>query len=145
MLELDSADSKNQVLTMLRSGKETSVVQTYGKKAVDGTVESTEAAEEPNKLLTVSMPLGLFKWAITQCGLSFEKFVKDFNINLLAVNFLWSDVPLLSVSAKTFLKNVVAVVDSGSSGVVISCGCVSRLRLKPDDLVEMNIASLKWS
>ena len=70
------------------------------EKAVDGTVESTEAAEEPNKLLTVSMPLGLFKQAITQRGLSVEKFVKDFNINLLAVNFSWSDVPLLSVSAK---------------------------------------------
>ena len=85
MLELDSADSENQVLTVLRSGKETSVVWTYGKKAVDGTVESTEAAEEPNELLTVSMPLGLFKRAITQRGLSVEKFVKDFNINLLAV------------------------------------------------------------
>ena len=142
MLELDSADSDNQVLTVLRSGKETSVVWTYSKKAVDGTVESTEAAEEPTKLLTVSMPLDLFKRAITQRGLSIEKFVKDFNINLLAVNFLWSDVPLLSVSAKIFSKNVVAVDDSGSSGVVISCGCVSCLGLKPDDLVEMNIASL---
>ena len=142
MLELDSADSKNQVLTVLRSGKETSVVWTYGKKAVDGTVESTEAAEEPNKLLTVSMPLGLFKRAITQRGLSVEKFVEDFNINLLAVNFSWSDVPLLSVSAKIFLKNVVAVVNSGSSVVVLFCGCASCLGLKPDDLVEMNIASL---
>ena len=142
MLELDSADSKNQVLTVLRSGKETSVVWTYGKKAVDSTVDSTKTAEEPNKLLTVSMPLGLFKRAITQRGLSVEKFVKEFNINLLAVNFSWSDVPLLSMSAKIFSKNVVAVVHSGSSGVVISCGCVSCLGLKPDDLEEMNIASL---
>ena len=103
MLELNSADSENQVLTVLRSGKETSVVRTYGKKAVDGTVESTEAAEEPNELLTVSMPLGLFKRAITQRGLSVEKFDKDFNINLLAVDFLWSDVPLLRVR-QNFLK-----------------------------------------
>ena len=88
MLELISANSDNQVLTVLRSGKETLVVWTYGKKAVDGTVESTETAEEPNKLLTVSMPLGLFKRAITQRGLSVEKFVKDLNIDLLAVNFL---------------------------------------------------------
>ena len=44
MLELDSADSDNQVLTVLRSGKETPVVWMYVKKAVDGTVESTEAA-----------------------------------------------------------------------------------------------------
>ena len=77
MLELDSADSDNQVLTVLRSGKETSVVWTYGKKAVDGTVESTESAEEPNKLLTVSMPLGLFKRTITQRGLSIQKFVEN--------------------------------------------------------------------
>ena len=49
LLELDSAKSYNQVLTILCSGKEMSVVWTYCKKAVDGTVESTEAAEEqPN-------------------------------------------------------------------------------------------------
>ena len=58
-------------------------------------------------------------------------------INLLAVNFSWSDVPLISVPAKIFLKNVVAIVDSGSSGVIVSCGCVSWSNLKPDDLVEM--------
>ena len=69
---------------MLRSGKETSVVWTYSKKAVDGTVESTEAAEEPTKLLTVSMPRDLFKQAITQHDLSVEKFVKDFNINFFS-------------------------------------------------------------
>ena len=51
-------------------------------------------------------------------------------------------MPLLSAPARIFSKNVVAVVNSGSSGVVISCGCVSCLGLKPDDLVEMNIASL---
>ena len=65
-------------------------------------MESTEAAEEPTKLLTVSMLLDLFKRAITQRSLSFKKFVEDLNINLLAVNFLWSDVPLLSVPAKIF-------------------------------------------
>ena len=64
MLKLDSSNSDNQVLTVLRSGRETSVVWTYNKKAVDGTVESTEAAEEPTELLTVSMPLVLFKRAI---------------------------------------------------------------------------------
>ena len=49
---------------------------------------------------------------------------------------------LLSVPAKIFLKNVVAVEDSGSSGVVVSCCCVACLGLKPDYQVEMNIASL---
>ena len=88
MLELNSANSNNQVLTVLRSGKETSFVRTHSKKVVDGTVESTETAEEPTKLLIVSMPLGLFKRAITQRGLSVKKFVEDFNINLLAVNLL---------------------------------------------------------
>ena len=109
---------------------------------VDGANNSTEATEEPTELLTVLMPLAMFKQAITQHGLSISKFVEDLNINLLAVNFLWSDVPLLSVPAKIFYKNVVAVVDSGSSGVVVSCGCVSCLGLKPNDLEEMNIASL---
>ena len=87
MLDLDSANSNNQVLTMLHSGKEISVVWTYGNKAVDGTVESTEAAEEPTKLLTVSMPLDLFKWAIAQQGFAIKKFFEDFNTNLLAIIF----------------------------------------------------------
>ena len=87
MLELSSADSDNQVLTVLRSGKETQVTQTYGKKVVDGANNSTEATEEPNELLTVSMPLAMFKRAITQCGLSVLKFVEDFSIILLALKF----------------------------------------------------------
>ena len=35
-----------------------------------------------------------------------------------------------------------AVIDSGSSGVVVSRGCVACLGIQPDDQVEMNIASL---
>ena len=70
-----------KTLTVLRSGKETQVTKTYGKKVVDGANNSIEATEEPTKLLTVSMPLAMFKRAITQCGLSVSKFVKDFNIN----------------------------------------------------------------
>ena len=89
LLELSSADSDNQVLTVLHSGKETQVTWTYGKKVVDGANNSTEATEEPTKSLTISIPLAMFKQAITQRSLSFYKFVKDFNINLLAVNFLW--------------------------------------------------------
>ena len=96
---------------------------------MDGANNSTEATEEPTKLLTVSMPLAMLKRAITQRGLSVSKFVKDFNRNLLAVNFSWSDVPLLSVPAKIFSRNVVAVVKSESSGVVVSCCCVSCLNL----------------
>ena len=88
MLELDSADSKNQFLTVLHSGKETEVAWTYSKKALESANKGTEAAEEPTGSLTVSMPLGGLKWAITQRGFSVNRFVEDFNINLLAVNFL---------------------------------------------------------
>ena len=87
LLELSSANSDNQVLTVLSLGKETRVTQMYGKKVVDSANNGTEAAEEPTKLLTVSMPLAMFKRAITQHGLSVSKFIKDFNINLLAVNY----------------------------------------------------------
>ena len=80
MLELSSADSDNQVLTVLRSGKETQVTWMYGKKVVDGANNSTEATEEPTELLTVSMPLAMFKRVIAQCGLFVSKFVEDFNI-----------------------------------------------------------------
>ena len=51
-------------------------------------------------------------------------------------------MPLLSVPAKIFSRNVIVVVNSGSSGVVISCICDSCLNLQPDDQVKMNIASL---
>ena len=100
MLKLGSANSDNQILTILRSGKETRVTRTYGKKAVDSANDSADIAEEPTELLTVSMLLAMFKRAITQRGLSISKFVKDFNINFLAVNFLWSDVLLFLVPAK---------------------------------------------
>ena len=66
MLEFDSADSENQVLTVLCSGKETEVTWAYSKKAVESANKGTEAAEEPTRSLTVSMPLGEYKQAITQ-------------------------------------------------------------------------------
>ena len=84
----------------------------------------------------------MFKQAIAKHELSVKKIVKDFDINLLVQNFLWSDVPLLSVPAKKISRYVVAVVDSGGSGVVVSHGYVSCLDLQPDDQVKMNIASL---
>ena len=55
---------------------------------------------------------------------------------------MWPDVPPFSTPTKIFSKNIVAVVNLGSSGVVVSCGHVACLKLKPDDQVEMNIASL---
>ena len=71
------------------------------------------------------MPLAMFKWAITQRVLYVSKFVEDLKINLLAVNFLWSDVPLLTVIANFFSRNVIAVVDLRSSGVVVLWLCLS--------------------
>ena len=76
MLELDSDNSDNQVLTVLRLDKETRVTWTYGKKAVDSANNGTETAEEPTKLLTVSMLLAMFKWAIAQCGMSVSKILR---------------------------------------------------------------------
>ena len=90
----------------------------------------------------ISLPLEVFKRAITQHGFSTERFVESLNINLLAKNFSWSDVALISTPAKIFSKYVMAVNDSGSSGVVVSHGCVAHLGIQPDDQVEMNIASL---
>ena len=77
MLELDSADSKNQVLTVLCSGKETEITWTYSKKAVESADKDTEAAEKPTGSLTVSMPPGEFKQAISQCGF-YNRFIEDF-------------------------------------------------------------------
>ena len=66
-LELDSAGSDNQVLTVLCSGKETRVTQTYGKKAVDNDNNGKITAGEPTKLLTVSMLLVMFKQPFSAC------------------------------------------------------------------------------
>ena len=84
MLELESADSKNQVLTVLCSGRETEVTQTYSKKAAESANKGVEAAEEPTRSLTVSMPLGEFKQAITQRGFPVNRFVQEFNIKMLS-------------------------------------------------------------
>ena len=86
---------------MLR--RETQFTLIYGKKVANSANNGTEATEEPTKLLSEFMPIAMFKWAITQCGLSVSNFVKDFNINLLNVDFLLSYVPLLFIPAKKFL------------------------------------------
>ena len=104
LTELNPADSNNQVLTILRSGRKTEVVQTYGKKAAGDARKGAEAAEEPINQLTVSLPLEVFKRAITQHGFSTKRFVESFNINLLAKNFFWLDVALFSTLQKYFLK-----------------------------------------
>ena len=138
---LNSADPLNPILTTLCSGKETQVVKTYGK-TTEGDVEGIPNLDNPSKLISVSMPLEVFKRAVTQRGFSSERFVLDFNINLMAKNFSWSDVALISIPAKIFSKNVLACIDSGSSGIVISKGCMTRLNLVADENVELNIASL---
>ena len=74
-------------MTFLHSGKETRVTWKYGKKEVDSANKSTETAEEPNKLLAVSMPFAMFKQAISQYVLFISKSVNDLNTNLLAVIF----------------------------------------------------------
>ena len=99
----------------------------YGKKAAGDERKGDEDAEESINKLMVSLLLKVFKRAITQHGFSTERFIESFNINLLAKNFLWTDVALFSTPAKIFSKNVMAVIDSGSSGVVVSCGCVAQL------------------
>ena len=79
MLELGSADFKNQVFTVLCSGKETEVTWMYVSKAVESANKGTEAAEEPTRSLTVFMPLGKFIRAIAQRVFFVNRFFKDFN------------------------------------------------------------------
>ena len=65
MIELDTADSDYKILTIICTGKETQVTWTYSKKVLDSNNNGTEATEKPTELLTVSMPLAMFKQAIT--------------------------------------------------------------------------------
>ena len=86
---LDSAEKfwhsivLNETKVTCISGKKTTLSANYG----------TEAAEEPTKLLTVSMPLVMFKQAITQYSFSVLKFFRDFIIFLLIFYFFCPDVP----------------------------------------------------
>ena len=102
LTELNPADSNNQVLTILSFGHKTEVVQMYGKKAADDTQEGAEAADEPINQFTVSLPLEVFKRAITQHDFSTKQFIYSFNINLLAKNVLWLDVVLFFTPEKIF-------------------------------------------
>ena len=88
------------------------------------------------------MPLGEFNGPSLNVVFPSISLLKTLNFNLLAVNLLWFDVPLFSMPAKFFSKNLVAVVKLGSSGVVVSCGCVACLKLEPENQEEMKIASL---
>ena len=70
-----------------------------------------------------------------------KRFVEDFYFNFLEFFFVVGHTTVFQ-PAKKISKNLVAVVNSGSSGVVVSCGCVACLKLEPDNQVEINIASL---
>ena len=75
----------------------------FSKKAVDGTVEDTEAAKEGTKLLTVSTPLICSSSPLLYMVYLSKSLLSTY-INLIAVDFLWSDVPLLSVPARIFQR-----------------------------------------
>ena len=52
----------------------------YGKKAAGDARKGAEAAEEPINQMTVSLPLEVFKRAITQHGFLTERFIESFKI-----------------------------------------------------------------
>jgi len=60
---------------------------------------------------------------------------------LLVQKFNWSKNSALTVKASIGEVEVVAIVDTGSSGVVVSESCVSCLNLVPNDEVEFSVTS----
>lgn len=70
-----------------------------------------------------------------------KKFLKDFNFSMLTESFSWSKKSALILPACIEGKSVIAVIDTGCSGVVISQGCFERLKLKEDDSVEFTLTS----
>ena len=111
----------------------------YSKKAVESANKGTEAAEEPTRSLTVSMPLGEFKWAITQRGFSVNRFVEDININLLVVFFCnWTNHCFLRLP-RFFLKTWL-LLSTWEVPAWLSLGCLACLKLEPDDQVSNEYA-----
>ena len=55
--------------------------------------------------------------------------------------FNWTKCSAVAIPAKVNGKPVVAIVDTGSAGVVISESCFERLGLKEDDEIEYTITS----
>ena len=68
-----------------------------------------------------------------------KEFKKQF-MSLLVKDFNWSQRTAIALKAILNGQNVVAIIDTGSSGVVVSCGCVVWLGIQQDKKVEINIA-----
>ena len=58
---------------------------------------------------------------------------------MILQKFDWTKCSAVAIMAKVNGKPVVAIVDTGSAGVVISESCFERLGLKEDDEVEYTI------
>ena len=76
-----------------------------------------------------------------KAGLSIDNLLTDLNLTLLVQEFDWTNLSALSMKVLIEGHEVVAIIDTGSSGVVLSEACVSRLNLKPDDEVDFSITS----
>ena len=68
------------------------------------------------------------------------KEIKDQDsIIYLVEHFKWSWKEALAIQAEINGRKVVAIVDTGYSGVVVLQGCYERLKLKEDDVVLFSI------
>ena len=69
------------------------------------------------------------------------KEVNEQFMSLLVKDFTWSQQTAMVLRACLNGKNVVAIVDTGSSGVVVSESCFCRLKLVHDIEIEFTITS----
>ena len=75
--------------------------------------------------LYITLLIKQFKDLVKAQGFDKKSFVEAFNLSLLVSNFSWSNKLVLTVKAFIGQQPVTAIVDTGSTGVVVSQGCVS--------------------
>ena len=106
---------------------------------------SSSSSLEINKdtdSMYITLPLKQFKDLVKAQGFDKKSFVEAFNLSLLVSDFSWSNKSVLTVKAMIGQQSVTDIVDTGSTGVVGSQGCVSRLNLVPDAEVMLSITLL---
>ena len=74
-------------------------------------------------------------------GLPWDQIMDNLSVSMLTQNFTWSKSSALMVKAVVNGNVVSAIVDTGSSGVVLSELCIKKFGLTPNEEVEFKIST----
>ena len=90
----------------------------------------------------IALPSNQFKQLAENKNFNRKAFAKSFNLACKIEEFKWSDKNIPTVPAKVSNKTVSAIVDTGSTVIVISRRCFDRLGLVKDAEVLLTLSSV---